>query len=68
MGGDLDTDIGLRQTGYTPDLSLRPLPDIPLEQAQAIRKQRAKAQFDEALAELGRVLREMEEEETTERG
>ena len=65
LGGDLDTNGGPSQTGYTPDLSLRPLPDITPEQAQAIRKQHAKEQFDKALAELGRVLREMEEQEET---
>jgi len=68
LGGDLDTVGGPSQRGYTPDLSLRPLPDITPEQAQAIRKRQAKEQFDKALAELGRVLREMEEERVIERG
>lgn len=61
LGGDLDTDVGPRQSGYTPDLSLCPLPDISPVQAQAIRKHRAQEQFEQAMAELGRVLREIEE-------
>lgn len=62
LGGDLDTHLGPRQSGYTPDLSLQPLPDITPEQAAAIRKKRAEEEFEKALAELGRVLREIEEE------
>lgn len=62
LGGDLDTDIGPAPSGYTPDLSLRPLPDITPEQAQAIRKRQARAQFDKALAELAELLKAVEEE------
>jgi len=63
LGGDLDCVGGPSQRGYTPDLSLRPLPDITPEQAAAIRKKHAEAQFEKALAELGEVLRKMEEQE-----
>ncbi len=62
LGGDLDCVGGPSQRGYTPDLSLRPLPDITPEQAAAIRKKHAEAQFEKALAELGEVLRRMEVE------
>lgn len=60
LGGDLDTDIGPAPSGYTPDLSLRPLPDITPEQAQAIRKRQSRAQFDKALAELAELLQAVE--------
>lgn len=62
LGGDLDCESGPSPRGYTPDLSLRPLPDVTPEQAAAIRKQRAREQFEQALAEFGKVLRELEEE------
>ena len=65
LGEDLDCPSGPTQRGYTPDLSLQPLPDISPEQAKAIRKRRAKERFQEALAELGRVLREIEEAKET---
>lgn len=61
LGGDLDTVGGPSQRGYTPDLSLRPLPDITPDQAQKIRKQVARERFNEALADLGRLARELED-------
>lgn len=60
-GGKLATSHGESYTGYTPDLSLRLLPDVTPEQAQAMRKQVARERCDEALADLGRILREYEE-------
>lgn len=65
LGGDLDTNRGPAPTGYTPDLSLRPLPDITLDQAMEIRKRRAREQFQQALAELGEVARSIEEDVTS---
>lgn len=65
LGGDLDCERGPSPRAYTPDLSLQPLPDITPEQAAAIRKQRAHEQFEQALAEFGKVLREIEEEKAT---
>lgn len=65
LGGDLDTGIGPAQSGYTPDLSLRPLPDITPDQAIEIRKQHARVQFQKALAELGEIARSIEEDVTS---
>jgi hypothetical protein len=66
LGGDLDTDQGPAQTGYTPDLSLRPLPDITPEQALEIRKRKAREEFQKALADLGRIAQALEQEAAVE--
>ena len=66
LGGDLDCECGPCQSGYTPDVSLRPLPDITPAQASAIRKRHAEEQFEKSLVELGKVLRQMEEEAAVE--
>ncbi|MEN6630757.1 MAG: hypothetical protein ABFC42_14055 [Sulfuricella sp.] len=60
-GAKLDTTGGQSYTGYTPDLSLRILPDVTPEQAQAMRKQVARERFNEALADLGKLARELED-------
>ena len=67
-GGKLDTSQGESYTGYTPDISLRLLPDVTPEQAHMLRKQVARERFDEALADLGRIIREYEEAEMSEHG
>ena len=65
LGGDLDTDRGPAPTGYTPDLSLRPLLGITPEQAQEIRKRQARERFQKALADLGAIVQALEEEKAT---
>lgn len=68
LGGDLDTDQGPAQTGYTPDLSLRQLPDITPEQAQKIRKRKAREEVQKALADLVRIVQAYEQQVIAEEG
>lgn len=63
LGGDLDTLAGPSKWGYTPDLSLRPIPGISPEQSEAIRQRRIQAKWDEAIEELRVIARQMEEQE-----
>lgn len=56
LGGDLDTENGPRPAGCTPDISLRRIPDISPEQGLALRKMKARADFDAALADLAKIL------------
>lgn len=60
-GEKLDTSIGQSYSGYTPDLSLRLLRDVTPEQAEAMRKQVSRERFNEALADLGKIARQLEE-------
>lgn len=62
LGGDLDSVCGPGPTGYTPDLSLRPLPKITPKQAQAIRKRKAREDFQKALEELARIVQAVQED------
>lgn len=62
LGGPLDTARGPASIGYTPDLSLRPLPDITPKQAQAIRKQKAQEDFQKVLEELAQMVQAAEED------
>lgn len=55
LGGDLDTDAGPAQRGFTPDISLRRL-DLTPEQAKAMRKAKADHDFKAALDELAVVF------------
>lgn len=61
LGGNLECQSGPCQRGFTPDISLRPLPDITPEQAQAIRKRHAREQFNAALKDLADILNREEE-------
>lgn len=66
LGGDLDTDNGPASAGYTPDISLRRIPDITPEQAQELRKMKAKADWDAALADLAKIAEKYAEQEAGE--
>lgn len=55
LGGDLDTDAGPAQRGFTPDISLRRLELTP-EQAKAMRTAKADHDFKAALDELAVVF------------
>ncbi|MBU0750855.1 MAG: hypothetical protein KJ787_02690 [Gammaproteobacteria bacterium] len=55
LGGDLDTDAGPAQRGFTPDISLRRL-DLTPEQAKAMRTAKADHDFKAALDELAVVF------------
>lgn len=55
LGGDLDTDGGPSQRGFTPDISLRRL-DLTPEQAKAMRTAKAEHDFKAALDELAVVF------------
>jgi hypothetical protein len=55
LGGDLDTDAGPAQRGFTPDISLRRL-DLTPEQAKDMRKTKADYDFKAALDELAVVF------------
>jgi len=65
LGGDLDTDAGPRQAGYTPDISLRRLPGITPEQAEQLRDTKRQANLDAVLADLAKILAPFIEEEET---
>ncbi len=62
LGGDLDTDAGPAQRGFTPDISLRRL-DLTPEQAEAMRKAKADHDFKAALDELAVVFANYEREQ-----
>ena len=56
LGGDLDTEKGPSHTGYAPDIALRRIPDVTPEQADHLRKMKARADFDSALDDLALIL------------
>lgn len=56
LGGSLECESGACQRGFTPDISLRPLPDITPEQVQEIRKRHVREQFNQALRDLAVIL------------
>lgn len=62
LGGDLDTDAGPAQRGFTPDISLKRL-DLTPEQAQAMRKAKADHDFKAALDELAVIFVNYEREQ-----
>ncbi len=62
LGGDLDTDGGPAQRGFTPDISLRRL-DLTPEQAKAMRKAKSDHDFKAALDELAVVFANYEREQ-----
>ena len=56
LGGDLDTVTGPSNRGFIPDLALRALPGLSNREALEMRKTKAQADFDAALADLGGIL------------
>lgn len=56
LGGELDTDNGPSSGGHIPDIALRRLPGVNPEQAERLRKAKAQADLDAALADLALVL------------
>ena len=59
----LETSKGPRMAGFTPVGSLKPLDDLPPEQREAIRREMAMLDFQEAMNDLVKIL---EEEHATE--
>lgn len=59
--GPLETIAGPRMSAFTPVGSLRRIDPLPPIQRRAIEKQMARADFDEALTDLARILEKQDE-------
>lgn len=56
----LETTDGTRMAGFTPQGSLKPLDPLSPEQARAVARDMALADFNEAMADLAEILRRQE--------
>lgn len=57
---DLDAGSHLGSRGYIPDMALAPIAGMDANETEALRKAKAKQDFDDAMKELGEVFRSME--------